>query len=121
MKLKVTIDTKGLEKGIDKWIRQKKIATREALDAVAQEVRNTAILHVPVDTGVLKTSIHVQNPNSKQMFRRVGSNVSYSEYIEKGKPQGTGPHGGPRPYMMPALERGKKIFIPVLKKAFAQR
>jgi HK97 gp10 family phage protein len=77
----------------------------------AFEVERLAKEEVPVDKGILKNSINnirvggfkgVRSMVSKITYL-IGSNVVYSRYIEFGTPVGTGPNGGPRPFLRPAF------------------
>jgi len=77
----------------------------------AFEVERLAKEEVPVDNGILKNSINNIRVGGFKGVRRmvskitylIGTNVVYSRYIEFGTPVGTGPNGGPRPYLRPAF------------------
>jgi HK97 gp10 family phage protein len=77
----------------------------------AFEVERLAKEEVPVDKGILKNSINNIRVGGFKGVRRmvskitylIGSNVVYSRYIEFGTPIGTGPNGGPRPFLRPAF------------------
>ena len=77
----------------------------------AFEVERLAKEEVPVDKGILKNSINNIKVGGFKGVRRmvskitylIGSNVVYSRYIEFGTPVGTGPNGGPRPFLRPAF------------------
>ena len=77
----------------------------------AFEVERLAKEEVPVDKGILKNSINNIRVGGVKGVRRmvskitylIGSNVVYSRYIEFGTPVGTGPNGGPRPFLRPAF------------------
>lgn len=77
----------------------------------AFEVERLAKEEVPVDKGILKNSINNIRVGGFKGVRRmvskitylIGSNVVYSRYIEFGTPVGTGPNGGPRPFLRPAF------------------
>lgn len=77
----------------------------------AFEVERLAKEEVPVDKGILKNSINNIRVGGFRGVRRmvskitylIGSNVVYSRYIEFGTPVGTGPNGGPRPFLRPAF------------------
>lgn len=77
----------------------------------AFEVERLAKEEVPVDKGILKNSINNVRVGGFKGVRRmvskitylIGTNVVYSRYIEFGTPVGTGPNGGPRPFLRPAF------------------
>jgi len=77
----------------------------------AFEVERLAKEEVPVDKGILKNSINNIRVGGFKGVRRmvskitylIGSNVVYSRYIEFGTPVGTGPNGGPKPFLRPAF------------------
>lgn len=116
-KFKAQVHTKTLE------INLKKLKTKYP-EAVARAVQNTALKVasnarriVPRDKGFLKGSIKAE-PDVRSGFSRsssggvsnyasvwkVGTNAKYARYIEFGEPTGTGPNGGPRPYLRPAYD-----------------
>ena len=77
----------------------------------AFEVERLAKEEVPVDKGILKNSINNIRVGGFKGVRRmvskitylIGTNVVYSRYIEFGTPVGTGPNGGPKPFLRPAF------------------
>ena len=71
----------------------------------ALEIQSEAREIVPVDDGFLKDSILT---NEIEDGFKIGSNAGYANYIEFGKPTGTGPNGGPRPYLRPAFHNNKE-------------
>lgn len=112
------------KQSIDKLMREIQKYGRRVSDDVeretayaAQEVRQLAIENVPVDKGVLKVSIQSRKVggvvggsrwlmgNASKITYLVGTNVKYARYIEFGEPIGTGPNGGPRPYLRPAYNK----------------
>jgi HK97 gp10 family phage protein len=74
----------------------------------AKEIQSEAREIVPVKDGHLQDSI-VTDPVEDGF--KVGTNSDYRNYIEFGKPQGTGPNGGPRPYLRPAFENNKNKIV----------
>ena len=71
-----------------------------ALDDTADAISLDAQRTVPVDTGRLRGSINVKREYLK---KRIGTNLEYAAFVEFGTPIGTGPHGGPQPYLRPAM------------------
>jgi phage gpG-like protein len=71
----------------------------------AKEIQSNAREIVPVRKNFLKPSI-IHEPIEDGFV--VGSNSKYANYIEFGEPQGTGPNGGPRPYLRPAFHNNKE-------------
>jgi len=76
-----------------------------ALDDTADAMSLDAQRIVPVDTGRLRASINVKRDF---LIKAIGTNVEYAPHVEYGSPEGTGPSGGPKPYMRPAFEKNKK-------------
>lgn len=71
---------------------------------------------VVVDKGILKNSIRAEKKG--KFTWEVGSNSGYGLYIEFGNPVGTGPNGGPRPFLRPGFERAKAKTFAFLKREF---
>ena len=87
---------------------------KEKLKEAAKLVADKARLAVPVDTGELKKSIHVEIGGDNDMVARIiadslrktpakGGPLSYAWYVETG--EGSGPA---QPYMRPALHSSLK-------------
>jgi len=76
-----------------------------ALDDTADAMSLEAQRIVPVDTGRLRASINVKR---EFLVKVIGTNVKYAPYVEYGSPEGTGPNGGPRPFMRPAFENNRR-------------
>ena len=71
-----------------------------ALDDTAAAIHLEATQLVPTDEGHLRNSINVRQ---EYLYKTIGTKMVYASYIEFGTPEGTGPHGGPRPYLKPAM------------------
>ena len=90
----------------------------------AFEVERLAKEEVPVDKGILKNSINNIRVGGFKGVRRmvsritylIGTNVVYSRYIEFGTPVGTGPNGGPRPFLRPAFRDVIPGYIKAIQK-----
>ena len=90
----------------------------------AFEVERLAKEEVPVDKGILKNSINNIKVGGFKGVRRmvskitylIGTNVVYSRYIEFGTPVGTGPNGGPRPFLRPAFRDVIPGYIKAIQK-----
>jgi hypothetical protein len=76
-----------------------------ALEDTAAAIHLEASRIVPVDEGILKNSLNVR---SEPMRKSVGTSMEYAVGIEFGTPTGTGPNGGPRPYLRPAFNNNHK-------------
>ena len=76
-----------------------------ALDDTADAISLGAQRIVPVDTGRLRGSINVKRD---YLVKTIGTNVEYAAFVEFGSPEGTGPNGGPKPYMRPAFENNRR-------------
>ena len=89
---------KKLNEIIEKYPDVMDMALDDTADAISLDAQRT----VPVDTGRLRGSINVKREYLK---KRIGTNLEYASFDEYGTPIGTGPHGGPQPYLRPALEK----------------
>ncbi len=74
----------------------------------ALEIQSEAREIVPVDMGTLRRSIIT---NGVEDGFEIGSNAVYANYIEFTTPTGTGPNGGPRPYLRPAFHNNKNKIV----------
>ena len=87
-----------------------------ALDDTAATIQADAMRFVPVDEGILKNSINVK---TQPLFKTIGTSLDYAVKMEFGTPTGTGPNGGPRPYLRPAFnnnhQRVTEFFIKNIK------
>ena len=81
-------------------------------EANAQEIELEAKRLAPVDTGKLRESIATQKVANKTYVIKANATglASYAPFIEFGRPIGTGPNGGPRPYLFPAFFKGRRNF-----------
>jgi len=77
----------------------------QALDDTADAMSLDAQRIVPVDTGRLRASINVKR---EFLVKVIGTNVEYAPHVEYGQPEGTGPSGGPKPFMRPAFENNRR-------------
>ena len=121
MSAKVFMSTKDqarLRKDIAEFIRKEGKLVDDALTATAIQIRHDAIQLAPVDKGRLWTSLRWSTPqnNKNHKSRIVSTNVVYGAYIETGTPIGTGPNGGPRPFLKPALEMNKTTLTRALRR-----
>jgi len=88
----------------------------EAMDDTADTISLVAQINVPVDTGRLRSSINVERA---YLRKSIGTNIAYALFVELGNPIGTGPNGGPRPYLRPAFIRHSPRVEEFLKKIIA--
>lgn len=79
----------------------------------AKEIEAEAKRLAPKDTGFLARSINTRKLAKKTY--RISSYASYATYVEFGKPVGTGPNGGPRPFLYPAYYKQIPKFTKDLK------
>lgn len=77
-------------------------ATDELLRRIAAAVAEDAQRFVPVDTGHLRESIHVEDPTGNTI--RVRAGADYAAYVEQGTR-----HMAAQPYLAPALFRQRVI------------
>ena len=90
-----------------------KTILKEALVS-AFTIESKAKVRVPKDESRLATSIMSRKTKEGA---KVSTNVIYGPYIEFTKPEGTGPHGGPRPYLMNSFKEEIPKFISRVKRA----
>lgn len=120
MKVEIVISRQAINKVVqdfdklaERKLRQINIQSYKS----ANEIRNTAIDLVPVDTGRLKTSIRVQKetsstlPTNKGVVYQIGTNVEYAANVEFG----TGKQRS-KPYLRPAFLKEWPIYIRAIKK-----
>ena len=83
----------------------------------AQEIEAQAKINVPRDTGTLANSIKAFKSGDKEYTIKANTTgvAPYAAYIEYGEPVGTGPIGGPRPYLFPAFFKQRPLFIAELE------
>jgi len=95
-------------------------ALTEALEEIAEKIRDDAKGFVPVDTGALRKSIRVEEKGSLEVSiiaggggvinPRTGREVDYAGYVEFGTSRAS-----PQPYMQPALEKNRDEILRVVK------
>ena len=93
----------------------------EALDEIAEKIRDDAKNSAPVDTGALRKSIRVEKRGGLKVSvvagdggvinPRTGREVDYAGYVEFGTS-----HTSPQPYMRPALEKNRNIVMNIVRK-----
>jgi len=95
-------------------------ALDEALNEIAEKIRDDAKGFVPVDTGALRKSIRVEKKGKLEVQviaggggvinPRTGREVDYAGYVEFGTSRMS-----PQPYMQPALEKNRDEILRVVK------
>jgi len=95
-------------------------ALAEALEEIAEKIRDDAKGFAPVDTGSLRKSIRVEREGELQFSvvagdggvinPRMGREVDYAGYVEFGTSRMS-----PQPYMQPALEKNRDEILQVIK------
>ena len=96
-------------------------ALDEALEEIAEKIRDDAKSLVPVDTGALKKSIRIEKKGKLQVSivaggggvinPRTGREVDYAGFVEFGTS-----HMSPQPYMQPALEKNRDELLNIVKR-----
>ncbi|MCR9263308.1 MAG: HK97 gp10 family phage protein [Flavobacteriaceae bacterium] len=84
------------------------------VEANAQEIELEAKREAPKDTGYLARTIATSVPISDKgtnKSRVITANAPYAVHVEYGEPIGTGPNGGPKPFLFPAFFKGRKRFL----------
>ena len=95
-------------------------ALDEALEEIAEKIRDDAKSLVPVDTGALKKSIRVEKKGELQVSvvagdggvinPKTGREVDYAGFVEFGTSRMS-----PQPYMQPALEKNRDEILRIVK------
>ncbi|WP_419958965.1 HK97-gp10 family putative phage morphogenesis protein [Psychrobacillus sp. BM2] len=89
-------------------------AIEATLETIGLYVSSEAKVRTPVDTGLLRSSIHhIVDLQKKKV--EVGTNVSYAEIIEVGSSTRT-----PQPYLVPAVEENIQNINRLAKSTFEQ-
>lgn len=103
----IKIDSRDIQKimrNVKRWQSKKRKEVVKELAYTAQEIRTDAIREAPKDTGTLANSINTRR--RKNGFNWwIGTNLKYAPFVEFGKPVGTGPNGGPKPFLFPAYQK----------------
>lgn len=86
-------------------------ATQDAVATTALQIESTAKELAPVDTGRLRASIGITFAPDR-LSAQVGSNVSYSPFIEFGTSRMRA-----QPFLAPAFEQHRTAFLANLKQA----
>lgn len=116
-------NVKGLEELISTLERIPKELDK-TVDAITEsnagEIELEAKRTVPFDTGTLQKSINTRKKKDKTYL--ISADANYAVYVEYGTPVGTGPNGGPKPFLFPSFFKQRPIFIKdledLLKKTF---
>ena len=95
-------------------------ALAEALEEIAEKIRDDAKNLAPVDTGALRKSIRVEKEGKLQFSvvaggggvvnPKTGREVDYAGFVEFGTRRMS-----PKPYMQPALERNRAEILRIVK------
>jgi len=87
-----------------------------AVEAGADLIQDMAITLVPVRTGMLKSTIHVE-PTGQMMERLVsaGQGITYAAYVEYGTRK-----MGAQPYMRPARDAREAEIVNLIAEAVAK-
>jgi phage gpG-like protein len=93
--------------------KQIEVSKEVKLSALAIETKAKEL--VPVDNGDLRKSIGIDFSHDR-LNATIETKLPYAAYIEFGTPVGTGAHGGPRPYLRPAYNAERGLFIQRVKK-----
>lgn len=102
-----------LKASLSQYAKKVGLTLDKTIEAIAFEIDLEAKRIVPVKDGALEKSIKPEKV--KQNHWIVGTNSGYGLYIEFGEPIGTGPNGGPKPFLRPSYEKVKKKVNKVLE------
>jgi len=109
-------DQRKLVKDIKNFSLNVGVKVERVVEDIALYTVQQASNMVPVDKGILKGSIRAEKKGKYTW--EVATNSGYGLYIEFGEPTGTGPNGGPRPFLRPGFERAKAKAFAYLKREF---
>lgn len=91
-------------------------AVKELMHEAALTVVKQAKINAPVDTGILESSItHSISPAPIPTWAKVGTNVQYASFVEKGRGRPRGK--GIIPFFFPAVRQTKEKVDSLIKKA----
>ena len=99
--IKIQVHDKAFNKMLDSKLKRGDKNVQRELKVAGINIETKAKIRVPVDKGILRSSIIRKDT---KYSTSVGSRLPYAPYIEFAKPEGTGPHGGPRPYLVPSFK-----------------
>ena len=113
-------EVKGLKeliKALEKLPKELDNDLEDVVFANGQEIELNAKKNAPVDTGKLQQSIKAIKIGKLTVNIKANATglAPYAVYVEYGEPVGTGPNGGPKPFLFPAFFRQKKIFLEDIK------
>lgn len=134
--MQVSIEVRGIQQTLGElkaWERRKIAAARKQIDKTALNIAREAKKGAPVDTGRLRSSIHVNRPGksahrytvrgrsysdpvagySGSLTRAVGTNVKYAAAHEFGTR-----HMAARPFLGPAYQQEIPNYLRAMKKIF---
>lgn len=114
--LKVKVNPDPVNRFLASYGRRTTKGVEGVIAETALLVETKAKMKVPKDKGILASSIRALRQS--KLTWKVLSNLPYARYIEFAKPEGTGPHGGPRPYLIPAFKEETKKITRKLKRVF---
>ena len=110
-----------LEDKLSRLDEKLKCALEEALEEIAEKIRDDAKSFAPVDTGALRKSIRVEKKGELQFSvvagdggvinPRTGREVDYAGFVEFGTSRMS-----PQPYMQPALEKNRDEILNIVKR-----
>jgi len=114
------VGLKELEDKLSNLDKKLSKALDEALNEIAEKIRDDAKSFVPVDTGALRKSIRIEKKGKLQVSivaggggvinPRTGREVDYAGYVEFGTSR-----MNPQPYMQPALEKNRDEILRIVK------
>ena len=100
-----------LKGDLAKRMRRGERMTKTAVQNTAKDIAAGAQRRVPVDTGHLKASLHVDKLDD--LAALVSTDVHYAKFVEYGTR-----HMGAQPYLIPAAEAARKPFEQRIRKAY---
>lgn len=108
-------NVKGLKKllsTLEKLPIELKGDVEDIVEARAQLLERGAKRDAPKDTGFLArtiaTSVPIESKGNK-LTRVVTANAPYAPHVEYGEPIGTGPNGGPKPFLYPNFFKQRRL------------
>jgi len=117
--LSIKVKLQGLKNATEKLTKYNLLKRQQVKDHIlitGLNIQTEAKKIVPKDNSILAGSIRTLWKKPDGLGMEVGTDLVYAHYIEFGTPVGTGPNGGPKPYLNPAAEYELPKYIKGLKK-----
>ena len=117
--MSIKVQLQGLKNATEKLTKYNLAKRKQVKDHILTtglNIQTEAKKNAPVDKGGLRASIRTLFKKPDGLGMEVGTTIVYGAYIEFGTPVGTGPNGGPKPFLNPAAESERPKYLKELRK-----